>query len=62
MPEPDTDSERPGDDEAHRRFREALARKTANAAAPERGQASRGKKLGPSSDKRQRQFRRKSGG
>lgn len=53
----------PGDDEVHRRFREALQRKQARGLAPEAGDGGGRRTLGASqNDKRQRQFRRKSGG
>jgi hypothetical protein len=55
-------SESPTDDELHRKFREALAKKNAqHEARPGTGQ--RGEGVGDAhNDKHQRQFRRKSGG
>lgn len=59
MTEQSPDSE----DETHRRFREALERKKRSAAARESGADATAAGLRVhASDKRQRQFRRKSGG
>lgn len=51
------------EDDLHRRFREALERKQAKGGDPHGKAGGGGKGVGPASnDKRQRQFRRKSGG
>lgn len=51
-----------GDDELHRRFREALEKKKAARHDPH-GEGTSAKGVGPASnDKRKREFRRKSGG
>jgi hypothetical protein len=51
------------EDDLRRRFREALQRKHGSDSAPHRAQHGKGKGPEPSSnEKRQRQFRRKSGG
>ena len=63
MTETPNESE-PGGDDVRRRFREALERKQGKGAAHGSGATGgSGKTVGPSSnEKRQRQFRRKSGG
>ena len=62
-PEPNDTAKAAPQDDVRRRFREALERKQAKGAETGRSPGAAGKGAGPASnEKRQRQFRRKSGG